>query len=59
MKQFTQFLGNMASKTIEFLTKEIEKLIEARDGVGKAWNVLKNENCDTAALSEIYFEFGY
>jgi len=47
----------MGNKTIEFLTKEVETLTEARDGVGKAWNLLKRENRDNENLRELYYEF--
>jgi len=45
------------TKTIELLEKEIRILTEARDGVGKAFNVLKRDNIVDNHLSDLYNKF--
>jgi hypothetical protein len=47
----------MYSKTIEFLEKEIKILEQARDGVGRAWNILKRDNIEDNYLKDLYNEF--
>jgi hypothetical protein len=47
------------TKTIELLEKEIKLLTEARDGIGKAFNVLKRDNIEDDHLRELYNEFDY
>ena len=47
------------TKTIELLEKEIKLLTEARDGVGKAYNVLKRDNIEDEHLRELYNKFDY
>ena len=47
------------TKTIELLEKEIKLLTEARDGIGKAFNVLKRDNIEDDHLREVYNEFDY
>jgi len=45
------------TKTIELLENEIKLLTEARDGVGKAFNVLKRNNIEDEHLRELYNMF--
>lgn len=47
------------TKTIELLEKEIKLLTEARDGVGKAFNLLKRDNIQDEHLRELYNKFDY
>jgi len=47
----------MVTKTTELLTREIEILTQGRDGIGKAWNVLKREKIEDEYLSEMYNAF--
>jgi len=44
-------------KTMELLKNEIRLLTEARDGVGKAWNVLKIKGIEDEYLRKLYNEF--
>ena len=44
-------------KTKNLLEIEIKKLTEARDGVGKAWNLLKRDGIEDEHLRELYNDF--
>ena len=44
-------------KTKELLETEIKKLTECRDGVGKAWNLLKRDGVEDDHLRTLYNNF--
>lgn len=44
-------------KTKQHLEKEIEILKQARDGIGRAWNVLRQKGIEDEHLRKLYNEF--
>ena len=50
----------MYKSTIEFLEKEVKNLTEARDGIGKAFNLLERQTGEKdSRLIELYNKFDY